>query len=180
MTPFPTITTERLILREITPADATAMYEYLSDPEVTKQMALDPYESPKAIADEEIRWYQSIREQSTGIRWGITLKDENIVIGSCGFLNRAKQHSRAEIGFELHPAHWRKGIASEAIQAVLSYGFHTYELQRIEAIVDPANTGSRQILQKHGFIEEGRLRQYEYFAGAFQDVLMYSILKTES
>lgn len=91
MTPFPTITTERLILREITPADATAMYEYLSDPEVTKQMALDPYESSKAIADEEIRWYHSIREQGTGIRWGITLKDENIVIGSCGFLNRAKK-----------------------------------------------------------------------------------------
>ncbi|MCY7541071.1 GNAT family N-acetyltransferase [Bacillus pumilus] len=80
------------------------------------------------------------------MRWGISLKEDPAIIGSCGFLNLEKQHYRTEIGYELHHDHWRKGIMSEAIAAVLRYGFQEMDLNRIEAIIDPANTASISII----------------------------------
>lgn len=71
-------------------------------------------------------------EKKTGIRWGITLKDKGGVIGSCGLLNLVSKHYRSEIGSELSKEYWNKGIASEAFEAVIRYGFEHMNLQRIE------------------------------------------------
>ncbi len=62
------------------------MYTYLSDPEVVKYMGLAPFKSKKETR-EEFQWYEKIFSDNTGIRWGITLKGSENVIGSCGFLN---------------------------------------------------------------------------------------------
>lgn len=121
MNTFPIIETERLILREVTNEDALAMFDYLSDQDVVKHMGLEPYKTPTEVL-EEINWYQLIREEGTGIRWGITLKNMDTVIGSCGFLNMHPKHYRAEVGFELSKLYWGKGIAKEALKAVLDYG----------------------------------------------------------
>ncbi|OLP64726.1 hypothetical protein BACPU_23160 [Bacillus pumilus] len=96
--------------------------------------------------NEEVEWYNQIFKDQTGIRWGISLKGDSTIIGSCGFLNLKKQHRRAEIGYELHHDYWRKGIMSEAIAAVLRYGFQEMNLNRIEAIIDPGNTSSVQLV----------------------------------
>lgn len=62
-------------------------------------------------------------EGKRGIRWGIELKETGQMIGTIGFHAWLHIHKRAEIGYEIHPDHWRKGYVSEAIQAVLPYGF---------------------------------------------------------
>src|SRR5687767_7451935 len=97
---FPLIETDRLILRKIVKDDANNILKYLSDKEVMKYYGLEPF---KTIHDalNEISWYQSILNEKTGIRWGVTLKGEEEVIGSCGFLNRVPQHYRTEVGYEL-------------------------------------------------------------------------------
>lgn len=82
---FPLLETERLVLREITVEDAPGMLKYLSDKEVMKYYGLAPFQSVNDALD-EISWYQSIFRNKTGIRWGITLKEQQEVIGSCGFL----------------------------------------------------------------------------------------------
>lgn len=173
---FPLIETERLILREVTNEDAENMLTYLSDIEVVRHMGLDPFQSIEDALD-EIGWYQSIYENNIGIRWGITLKDSGKVIGSCGFLNRMAKHYRAEVGFELSRDFWGKGIASEALEGVISYGFKHLQLERIEALIDPANMASQKLVEKHGFLKEGLLRHYEYTCGKFDDLYMYSLLK---
>lgn len=173
---FPLIETERLILREVTNEDAENMLTYLSDIEVVRHMGLDPFQSIEDALD-EIGWYQSIYENNIGIRWGITLKDSGKVIGSCGFLNRMAKHYRAEVGFELSRDFWGKGIASEALEGVISYGFKHLQLERIEALIDPANMASQKLVKKHGFLKEGLLRHYEYTCGKFDDLYMYSLLK---
>ena len=99
--------------------------KYLSDKEVVAPMGLAPFQTEKDVWD-EINWYKTIYDEGTGIRWGITLKDSGKVIGSCGFLNMLPKHHRAEIGYELHQEYWGKGIASEALEAVIKYGFHHY------------------------------------------------------
>lgn len=173
---FPNLETDRLCLRKVTPDDAKDVYAYLSDIEVVKHMGLDPYLSPEHVL-EEINWYQSIFEETTGIRWGITLKNSNTVIGSCGFLNWKQKHYKAEIGYELSKTHWGQGIAGEALEAVIKYGFNHLNLERIEALIEPLNIPSQKLVEKKGFKREGLLRHYEFTSGKFDDLYMYSILK---
>ena len=63
--------------------------------------------------------------------------------------------SMPEVGYILHPDYWRRGFASEALAAVIAHGFHTLGLPQITADVDPANTASRAMLRKFGFVETG-------------------------
>ncbi|MEY9866547.1 ribosomal-protein-alanine N-acetyltransferase [Peribacillus sp. B2I2] len=175
---FPLIETRRLILREVTIEDAGDMFKYLSDTDVVKPMGLDPCQTVNDVWD-EIKWYESIFKEGTGIRWGITLKDSGKVIGSCGFLNMVSKHHRAEIGYELSKDHWRKGIASEALEAVVMYGYRHFQLERIEALIEPANSPSQKLVEKQGFRREGLLRHYEYTCGKFDDLYMYSLIKED-
>ncbi|MCG8398493.1 GNAT family N-acetyltransferase [Bacillus atrophaeus] len=172
----PIIETKRLLLREVELEDAKDMLIYLSDQDVVKPMGLEPFETTSDVC-EEIRWYTSIYEKGTGIRWGITLKDTGIVIGSCGFLNRIAKHYRAEVGYELSKDYWRKGIVSEALEAVVKYGYNCLQLERIEALIEPSNIPSIKLVEKQGFSREGLLRYYEFACGTFEDLYMYSMIK---
>ncbi|MBM6617910.1 GNAT family N-acetyltransferase [Bacillus suaedaesalsae] len=176
---FSVIETSRLILRQVTPADAKDMFAYLSDKDVVKHMGLEPAQTEEEVLD-EIRWYKSIHEEGTGIRWGITLKDSGRVIGSCGFLNMKSKHYRAEVGYELNKDYWGKGIAKEALEAVVKYGFKHFQLERIEALIEPDNVPSIKLVEKLGFTREGLLRHYEFTCGKFDDLYMFSILKGET
>jgi [ribosomal protein S5]-alanine N-acetyltransferase len=175
---FSIIETNRLILRKVTKEDAGDMFKYLSDKEVVAPMGLAPFQTEKEVWD-EINWYKTIYDEGTGIRWGITLKDSDKVIGSCGFLNMVPKHHRAEIGYELNQDYWGQGIASEALEAVIKYGFHDFQLERIEALIEPCNLRSQRLVEKQGFIREGLLRHYEFTCGKFDNLYMYSIIKED-
>lgn len=179
MEKFPVLETERLVLREASITDAVDMFVYLSDREVTTPMGIPPYITANDVFNEEISWYKAIASEGTGMRWVITEKDSDVVIGSCGFLNMSREHHRAEIGFELNKTSWGRGIASEAVAAVVDYGYSHLNLNRIEAIVDPSNLSSQKVLEKQAFMKEGLLRHYEYNFGKFSDVLMYALVKEE-
>ncbi|WP_342488132.1 GNAT family protein [Bacillus sp. FSL M8-0266] len=173
---FPTIHTERLILKQATIEDAEDMHIYLSNETVCRYMGIDAHETIEDTKG-EIKWYDNIFKEQTGIRWGISLKENPAIIGSCGFLNLEKQHCRTEIGYELHHDHWRKGIMKETIAAVLRYGFQEMNLNQIEALIDPDNLTSVKLLEQFNFVREGLLREYEYGKGKFDDVLIYGLLK---
>ncbi|SDN71687.1 GNAT family N-acetyltransferase [Bacillus sp. OK048] len=175
---FPVIETERLVLRKVTKEDANSILNYLSDVEVMKYYGLEPFKSINDALD-EISWYQLIQNNKTGIRWGITLKEQEVVIGSCGFHNNVSQHFRTEIGFELSKEQWGKGIAVEAVEAIISYGFEHMKFQRIEALIEPPNLSSQKLVEKLGFIREGLLRNYEFTCGKFDDLYMYSLLRQD-
>ena len=175
---FPVLQTERLLLREIQNEDALDILEYLSDKDVMKYYGMEPFQSLEDVL-EEVAWYKSIRMKQTGIRWGITLKENGKVLGSCGFLNWDKRHYRTEIGYELHKNYWGKGLASEALRAVVQYGFEHMRLERIQALIEPPNLSSLSLLEKHGFLCEGLLRSYEFTCGKMDDLYMYSLIKKD-
>lgn len=175
---FPVLTTERLCLRKIDVTDAKNMLSYLSDPVVMQYYGLEPFEKVEEVID-EISWYDKILREETGIRWGISLKDEGKIIGSCGFLNWERQHRRIDIGYELASDYWGKGIASEVLEAVITYGFEKMNVERIQALIEPPNIASIKLVERHGFLREGLLRHYEYGNGKFDDLYMYAILKED-
>ncbi|MGG0738141.1 GNAT family N-acetyltransferase [Niallia taxi] len=177
-TDFPVLQTERLLLREIQNEDALDIFEYLSDKDVMKYYGMEPFQSLEEVR-EEVEWYKSIRMKQTGIRWGITLKENGKVLGSCGFLNWDKRHFRTEIGYELHKNYWGQGLASEALKVVVQYGFEHMGLERIQALIEPPNLSSQSLLKKHGFLCEGLLRSYEFTSGKMDDLYMYSLIKKD-
>jgi [ribosomal protein S5]-alanine N-acetyltransferase len=170
---FPEIETERLILREIVPGDASAIFRIFSDPEITRYYDLDTYDTI-AQAEELIDFFEESFELERSIRWGIVRKDDDIVIGTCGYVWLRKY--RGEIGYELARPYWRRGIMLEALDAILDFGFDALKLNRIEALVMTENIASAGLLHALGFVEEGVLRQHDFFKGRFHDMRLFSIL----
>ncbi|EMR05586.1 Putative ribosomal N-acetyltransferase YdaF [Bhargavaea cecembensis DSE10] len=175
---FPTLDTERLRLREITKADAGDVFACFSDERVTRfygQETLDSIEKAKAFVD----FFANSYKEKRGIRWGIEVKERPGIIGTIGFNAWSPKHKRAEIGYEIHPEHWRKGYAFEAVSEVIRYGFDEFGLTRIGAVVFMDNEASNQLLAKAGFQREGILRDYMYQNGKAYDTYVYSILKND-
>lgn len=175
---FVEIQTNRLLLRKMEIADAPVLYKYWSDEEVTKYMNILSFESIKQ-AEDMIAFLNSLSVEGKAFRWSIICKSNKQILGTCGFNNWDKENQRAEIGYELGKEHWGQGFMTEALSALISHGFEMMELNRIQALAEPANVLSRKILMKLGFKEEGLLRQYEKARGNFIDINMYSIVKND-
>jgi [ribosomal protein S5]-alanine N-acetyltransferase len=177
---FPQLETERLLLRELRSADAAAMRRYLSDPEVTRYLAT---QSPRLEETEYLlNFLISLFEKGEGFRWGIILKSGEAageIIGTCGYHAWIKDHFRAEIGYELARDYWGQGITSEAIKALLAFGFEEMALNRVEAMGLDGNRASAGFLEKLGFHQEVVLREYEFVRGKFRDVLLFSLLSKD-
>ena len=112
-----------------------------------------------------------------GIGWAICFKTDNKMIGSVSFHRIDKEHYRAEIGYMLLPKYWKQGIVSEAVEAIINYGFDTLQFHSIEAHIDPTNIGSEKVLQKFNFVKEAYFKENYFFAGQFLDTSVYSLLK---
>lgn len=175
---FPVLETERLILRKIEKEDAQDIFKYLSDKEVMKYYGTEPFQT----VDEAVRTisrYESVFKEKSGIRWGITLKGANQVIGSCFFYDMASEHYRTDLGYVLNKDYWGQGIAQEAVKAAIKYGFENLNINRIQSVIEPPNLASQKLAERLGFLREGLLRDYEYFSGKFDDLYMYSFLKSD-
>lgn len=175
---FPILVTKRLVLRQITAADTQIIYEIFSDPEVTRYYDVETFTNQED-ARQLIRWCTNLFENQDGIRWGISGRQSNNLMGTCGFHNWNKSYRKAEMGYELGIQHWGQGFATEAVTRIIEFGFNQFEFNRIEAWAMLENRTSMRILQKVGFHEEGVLRDYGYWQGGFHDVLMFSFLKRE-
>ncbi|MCC7298635.1 MAG: GNAT family N-acetyltransferase [Bacteroidia bacterium] len=107
-------------------------------------------------------------------------KVSNTIIGRCGLHNWNPEHSRAELGYNLHDdSHKRQGFMSEAVAAVLDYGFKYLKLNRIEALVAADNTASLKILENQHFVKEGLLRKHYFVSNNYTDSVMFSKLASE-
>jgi len=175
-TVFPVLETERLILREHTQADAQAWFDLRNNPEVMRYIDRD---SPKDIAEVEdyINGLITGFEQGESMGWAVALKDDpSKMIGNVVFWRMDFPNYRAEIGYLLTPLHWRKGLVSEALKAIISFAFEEMGLHSIEANINPENEASRAILLKHGFVKEAYFKEDYYFNGKFLDSEIYSLI----
>lgn len=172
----PILETSRLILRQLELSDAPEMYLYRSDEEIMKYIGRPRAKSIEDAAELIQRISTSIAN-GEAINWGITLKGNDKVIGSIGFVRFKKDAFRAEIGYLLSTEYHRQGIMDEAIKEVIRFGFHDIGLHSIEAIVDPLNIGSMSILEKNNFRREAYFREDFYFNGKFLDSVVYGLLE---
>ncbi len=106
---FPVLETDRLMLREIEKEDAHAVYACFSNEEVTRfygQETLSYIDQAEVF----VEFFRKSLTERRGIRWGIERKETPGLIGTIGFNAWMPKHKRAEVGYEIHPEHWRKDM----------------------------------------------------------------------
>ena len=175
---YPTLETQRLRLRQLSRYDAQAVFEFRGDYQVTKYNIGDAYAKFEQ-AHQLIRGIQSEYTEHRAIRWGITIKPADKVIGLVGYNYWDRNDHRGSIGFELRQDQWRRGIMTEAICEILQFGFEQMGLNRVEADASQYNIGSISLLQKIGFLQEGIQREQYYEDGNYHDLVLFALLKSE-
>jgi [ribosomal protein S5]-alanine N-acetyltransferase len=175
---FPSLTTSRLLLRQIMPEDNRAVFSLFSDPIVMKYHNLDPFNTLEQ-ADAFIQRVKDRFLQGEAVRWGITQPGQGAIIGTCGFTSILSSNHSGRIGYDLQQSSWHKGIMSEALGSILSFGFLALRLRRIEALVMLENRASNRTLNRLGFAEEGVLRDYGWWKGSYWSLRCFSLLNSD-
>jgi RimJ/RimL family protein N-acetyltransferase len=191
------IETERLTLRPFTRDDVDGLYAMQSLPEVARYLYWEPRErgEVKLVLDRKLGQSQLHREgdilalaveERSGTWGGVTAaepersrRDAGVLVGevSLTWLNVADR--QGEIGFVFHPAYQGKGLAREAVEALLRLAFEEFGLHRIIGRCDPRNRPSARLLERLGMRHEAHRVHCEIFKGEWGDVDVYAILDTE-
>jgi len=172
------LVTARMLLRPLRPDDASAVFHYAHDPEVTQYTQWDAHrtiEDSRRFIEQTIAAYQ----RGENAELAIELKSDKKVIGTCGLINVSADHCRGELVFAMGKEHWGGGIMGEALKATLAFGYGALQLNRIFAKVDPDNMKTILVLKRATWQFEGTLRQDVKVRGTFRDVKLYSLLKKE-
>jgi ribosomal-protein-alanine N-acetyltransferase len=175
---LPVLETERLLLRKVSLDDAADIFEYATDPEVPKFMPWEPHQSIQETYDYLERVIKRYQEHDPG-PWAIVRKRDAKMIGTCSYGSWEREHRRAEIGYVLNQRYWGQGYMTEAIGAIIAFGFRELGLNRIQARCEVPNIGSARVMEKAGMTFEGVLRQQLFEKGSYRDMKMYSILRSE-
>jgi ribosomal-protein-alanine N-acetyltransferase len=175
---FPTLETERLILRDFSFSDTRDLFIIRSDQRVMEYMDSQAHQS-LSDAEEMIYLMLDSFQNETGINWAIENKFDGKMIGYIGFWRIITDHVRAEIGYALKPTVWGKGYMKEAALEVLRFGFEQLGLHSVEANVNPKNLVSAKLLKSLGFKKEGHFKENYYFDGQFFDSDIYSLLESD-
>lgn len=147
---FPALETERLSLRKLSLADAQAIYQLRSAPEVARLTGKEPFMS----INDAIVYIQKIERlfnENACVFWAISYKGQSSLIGAICFWNYDKENDSIEIGYELLPEFQKKGIMAEGLSAVINFGFETMGADTITAFPSDQNPASVNILEKLNF-----------------------------
>lgn len=166
--------TERLRLRPVTLMDAEDMFEYASREDNTYYV----FNTHRTLADTQFSIANYFMMNPLG-KFGIELKNEKKLIGTIDLRVDMKK-SKAELGYVLNQAYFKKGYVTEAALKLLELAFETLELEKVVSSCDARNTPSEAVMKRLGMQKEGVSRHHEIWKnGEWINMLFYSILKDE-
>lgn len=173
------IKTERLLLRRFRESDAQMVFDnWASDKVVTKYLTWPAHRSVEVTKNTVNRWVKEY-ENPTCYHWAITLKNTEDVVGDI-IMRVNEDELRCEIGYCLSRKCWNKGIMTEALKALIKFGFEVVGYERIESYHDVENPASGRVMQKAGMHHEGTLRRYAFRNdGVLGDCEIYAIIKDD-
>ncbi len=174
---FTTLETDRLLLKKFTPEDYISIFENLPEAEIKILLG---HTTDAAFQKEKNRYLKGYSTYNRSfVFFQLIDKASSNIIGGAGFHTWATDHKRAEIGYEITDEAFKKqGLMTEAVSAILKYGFTVMHLHRIEAIVGPDNIPSLKIVAHFNFIKEGILKEHYLVNGIYEDSIIFSKLAT--
>lgn len=178
MKTIPILSSDRLTLRPFNLNDTKVIQELLGVKKVSDTALHIPYPYPDGLAEQWISSHQKDYNENKAIVWAITLTLTKELVGAIG-LTLNTEFNKAEFGFWIGEQYWNKGYATEALGAVLKFGFEELKLNKIFAHHLLHNEASGKVMLKHGMKLEGHLREDVVKDGKYIDVKFYSILQRE-
>jgi ribosomal-protein-alanine N-acetyltransferase len=175
---LPVLETDRLLLRRLQAHDVDDIFEYASDPEVAKYTSWAAHATIQD-SDKFLDYVLELYEKGDVAPWGVMYKPKAKLVGTCGFLDWYLPASWAEIGYALSREYWGRGLMTEAVRAVIAFGFRAMQLNRVQGRCEVENIASIRVMEKVGMKREGVLREHEYAKGRYLDIAIYSILRGE-
>ena len=186
---LPILRTRRLTLRAMRPSDSADMYEYSHLPEVTRYLLWEEHKS-RSVTQSFLKSVRRLYRSGGYYDWAIVYEGSDDdseklkawrgrMIGTCGFASIRSDDHCGEIGYVLNPELWGLGIAAEAAEAVMRFGFDALDLFRIEARYIAGNERSRRVMEKLGMSYEGTHRAYMMIKGQLRDIGICAALRPE-
>ena len=170
----PAIETDRLFLRKIGVTDAEDMYAYSKSNDVTEFLLWDTHPDP-LYTEQYIRYLQERYAVGDFYDFAIVLKESGRMIGTAGFTSFDLPNFSAELGYVVSPEYQGCGYATEAVTALISFGFEACDLARISAVCMKENLASLRVMEKCKMKREGLLRSAVYAKGKMRDVYVSAI-----
>jgi RimJ/RimL family protein N-acetyltransferase len=170
------ISTKRLVIKEISIADAPRVFEYRQAPEVLRFQSFNPKsidEVHSFIRNEAM----DFNKENTWLQLGIYLAGQ--LIGDMGIHFIGPENKQCEIGYTIDPKYQKNGYGKESVSGVLDYLFRELDKHRIIASLDPENEASRNLLESLGFRNEGCFKKSILNKGEWGDDLVYALLDEE-
>ncbi len=175
---LPVLETPRLRLRQVREGDDARLLAIFGDPEAMRYWSSEPFDGMAAATAYRRGIERGFRDR-TLFQWGVAARDDDRLIGTVTIHGWDPTHRRAELGYMLDRHEWGRGLASEAVGAVLGFAFGPMELHRVEADVDPENEASMRLLERLGFAREGYLRERWFTYGEWRDSVLFGLLASD-
>lgn len=173
---MPQLETPRLLLRRLQVLDAVDMYDYARRADVTKYLTWCPH--PSVGYTRDYLEYVAVRcEAGEFFDWAIEEKSSGRMVGTCGFTSFDYRSDCGEVGYVLNPAVWGHGYATEALRAVIDFGFEQLHLHRIEARFIRGNDASRHVMERVGMSYEGMLRGAMLIKHEYRDIGVCAVVR---
>jgi [ribosomal protein S5]-alanine N-acetyltransferase len=175
----PELATERLVLRELSLADAAAVAAGAGDRRVAQHLIQVPSPYPLSLARRWVMHRIDWWELGRGVTFAIALRGARDALLGTVSLRCYARDRRAELGYWLAAGAWGRGFATEAAHRAVDFGFRELGLARVYAQVLAGNRASLRVLDKLGMVNEGVKRQHVSKARRLHDVVLYGVLRDE-
>jgi ribosomal-protein-alanine N-acetyltransferase len=172
---FPSLETERCLLREVPLSCAGDLHRIRSNMEGAR-FGPEPWSDLQKAENKIREWHKWFLDKED-IPWGIFLRDSNQFIGQIKYAY-IRQYL-GMLGYHLDIEFWNKGLMTEVLGEVVRFLFEKTDAHRLQATVHHKHEASIRVLEKVGFRREGLLRGRVFWHGEFSDLFMYSMLRSD-
>ena len=174
--------TDRLTLREFTSHDLHSLFDLYSRPQTSEFESWDAH-TEETESRELLQYWLDASYQNPRTSYSLVVEFEGKLIGLCGlelgFGTETDDLRCGFLGFRLHPDYWRHGLATEAGQAMIEFGFNELKLHRMHAGTVTQNLASIRVLEKLGFCHEGTTRQSFPIGETWRDYMLFGLLHSD-
>jgi ribosomal-protein-alanine N-acetyltransferase len=172
----PVLKTQRLILRPFCLDDSTEVKRLAGERVIAENTFSIPHPYKNGVAEEWISKHQNQFAKNEAVVLAITLAETKTLIGAVSLLNIYQEHENAELGYWIGEPYWQKGYCTEAVKAILNFGFESLKMHRIYAVHYAENIASGRVLLKSGMKHEGLIHHSVKKWGEFKDLELYVIV----
>jgi len=176
--PFPTLKGLGLVLRPLTPTDTGFLFSWCSNPNVAKYVTWEAHQSV-AVTEQVMQRFLDGYASGKDAPWGITLEDEDRVVGTIGLQSWHSSHRSVDMGYAIGEPWWGQGLASRAATLVRDYLFFNTQINRLGAQCEVPHLASARVMEKIGMQYEGTLRDVTRFKDRFRTMRQFSILRSD-